>query len=757
MASEDHREKLARLLNPSQLEASTTTEGPLLVLAGAGSGKTRVLVHRVAYLIDTGRAWPREILAVTFTNKAAGEMKSRLEKLVPGGAKDAWIGTFHSIAGRMLRREGHRLGYSPSFTIYDTDDQRRALKRVMDDLGMDPESRGASIQAIAGEIDRAKNHGLTPKDLETRQQDRYTIPAQMAARRVYGRYQSLLKRSNAMDFGDLLLLALELLKHHPEAREKFARRFRYVMVDEFQDTNRVQYEILKLLVADHRNLMVVGDDDQAIYRWRGAEVANILEFPREFADAKVVKLEQNYRSTGLILEGANAIIKKNARRHGKSLFTDSPPGVPIGVALVNHGDEEAFLVAETIAARVRSGASPSEFAILYRQNAQSRSFEESLRRARVAFTIVGGMGFYERREVKDVLAYLRLIANPASQEDLERVINVPPRKIGDVTVTKLRAAGESAGISGSPILDLPDTAMAAADVKGKTLDRLRELGTLLKELGVLAQTASAADVAHALIERIAYIKFLEASDPTSAEDRVANVKELVSSIAEHESLYAGGTGEEEEDGFGIAGARSPLAAFLDQASLVSTNDNESTKDSVTLLTIHAAKGLEFPVVFLVGMEEMTFPSRRAVEGENEDMEEERRLCYVAVTRAMKELNLLAARFRRIYGTEEVRRPSRFLGDLPDNVVQTFGGKSAPARRSDFEEHDRSYRSSDREPTYPMDDDAIRTGTRVIHNTFGTGVVETVSGNGPQAHLTVRFPTEGVRRIVARFVRVAKNS
>lgn len=769
--------ELAKLLNPAQLEAVITTEGPLLVLAGAGSGKTRVLVHRVAHLVESSLARPYEILAVTFTNKAAQEMKTRLEKLVPGGVRDAWIGTFHSIAGRILRREGMRLGYAPNFSIYDTDDQRRALKRVMQDLGMDPEERGASLQAIATEIDRAKNHGLTPRDMELSNKGGYAIPAQIAARRVYGRYQQHLRQSNAMDFGDLLLLAVEVLRHHPEARARFARRFRYVMVDEFQDTNRVQYELLRLLVEEHQNLMVVGDDDQAIYRWRGAEVANILEFPRAYPQAKVVKLEENYRSTGLILEAANAIIKKNSRRHGKMLRTEAGAGLPLGIALVNHGDEEAYLVAQTIAARVAGGDSASDFAILYRQNAQSRAFEDALRRARVSFTIVGGTGFYERREVKDVLAYLRLVANPASMEDLERIINVPARKLGDVTVEKLRRAGEAAGVSGAHILLLPEAQLRAVDLSGKTLEKIRELGQLLAALVELARTAPAEEVARTLIERIGYLKYLHASDEASGDDREANVKELVNTIAEREADYraeADGVDGDGEEGFGLASARTPLEAFLDDASLVSPNDTTSSPEAVTLLTIHAAKGLEFPVVFLVGMEEQTFPSRRAVEGDVEDLEEERRLCYVAVTRAMRELNLLAARFRRIYGSEEVRRPSRFLGDLPDSVVTTFGSPSGGSRggggggggrgtirseprrgtRDDVVYDDDGFSAS--EPVARIaDDDGFRVGDRVFHNTFEHGVVESVSGTGPQAHLTVRFPTEGVRRVVARFVRRAK--
>ncbi|MFO0727480.1 MAG: UvrD-helicase domain-containing protein [Myxococcota bacterium] len=773
---ERSRIALSKLLNPEQLEAATTTEGPLLVLAGAGSGKTRVLVHRVAHIVDAHLAYPREILAVTFTNKAAGEMRERLQKLIGRGASDAWIGTFHSIAGRILRRDGHRLGYTPSFSIYDTDDQKRVVKRIMQALNIETEGRGISISGVLTEIDRAKNHGLLPKDFAA-QQKGFGFPVETAARRVYPRYQEELKKSNAMDFGDLLLLAVELLKHHPEVRDRLKRRFRYVLVDEFQDTNKVQFDLLKLITEDHHNLAVVGDDDQAIYRWRGAEVGNILGFPTLYPDAKVVKLEQNYRSTGNILSAANAIIQKNRQRHQKTLFTEEDAGLPIGVAMVAHGDDEAFLVAETIAARVRNGDDPGEFAILYRQNAQSRSFEEALRRARVPFTIVGGTGFYERREVRDLLAYLRLIANPSSSEDLERILNVPSRKIGDTTLERLRAAGEKAGVSGLAALELPTSTLEAEGIKGKTLERIQEFAKLIRELAEKAEQLSATEIAQQVVERTKYLAYLAESDPATAEDRVANVEELVSSIAEHEESYqelepSPAAGEDDE-GFGIAGARTPLSAFLDEASLVTTNDAPSGQSSVTMLTIHAAKGLEFKVVYLVGMEELTFPSRRAVEGDSGDLEEERRLCYVAVTRAMRELNLLAARYRRIYGSEEVRRPSRFLGDLPDSIVTSFGRPEEP-RRSSAEPPRTAHRPPRLDVHYDVDEEApphrraeptlevsdtrgYRPGSRVFHNTFGLGVVEAVSGEGQKAHLTIRFPTAGVRQVVARFVRAQEDS
>lgn len=766
---------LARLLNPEQYEAATTTEGPLLILAGAGSGKTRVLVHRIAHIVEKRRAWPREILAVTFTNKAAAEMRHRAEALIGPSAKEAWIGTFHSLCGRMLRREGHRLGYDASFTIYDDDDQKRVIRRVMQELQIETDGRGVSINQVAHEIDRAKNHGQLPATYLKRDGGGFRTPSQSATLRVYPRYQDELRRSNAMDFGDLLLLTKEILEHHPEARENLAHRFRYLLVDEFQDTNKVQYEILKLLLLGHDNLAVVGDDDQSIYRWRGAEVGNILGFTDDFPNAKVVRLEQNYRSTGHILSAANAVIQRNKRRHKKTLFTEAEAGLPIGVAMLDHGDEEAFLVAETIAARIRGGADPHDFVILYRQNAQSRAFEEALRRARVPFVIIGGTGFYERREIRDLLAYLRLLVNPRSMEDLERIINVPPRKIGETTVDRLRAAGAVADVTGLAILDLPDETLEAQGLKGKTLERIRELGALMKKLGAQAEEASASDVARALIEAIDYPGYLEAADPASAEDRIANVQELVTSIVEHETARSAAV----EGGYGIAGARTPLAAFLDETSLVSTADRDSLEGSVSMMTLHAAKGLEFPVVFMVGMEEHTFPIRRAVEGLEDDLEEERRLCYVGMTRAMRELNLLCARYRRIYGNEEVRLPSRFLGELPDAIVTTFGRRTRPAfadrsasddagaeARVEYEEidphdpDDAPYVPPAPRPRVappPGGGGGMRVGARVIHNLFGVGVVEAVSGSGANAHLTIRFPTEGTKRVVARFVRPAEDS
>jgi ATP-dependent DNA helicase UvrD/PcrA len=798
--------ELEKLLNPAQLLAATTTEGPLLILAGAGSGKTRVIVHRIAYILSAGRGRAHEIFAVTFTNKAAGEMRGRLAELIGPEIDRAWIGTFHALSARMLRIEGKRLGYEKNFTIYDEDDSKRLMKSVMERAGVDTSSRGVSVQEIAQEIDRAKNLGLTPEQLSKRPAGD-SVAARLA-RRIYPKYQDALRKANAMDFGDLLLLAVELLRHHPEARRRFHDRFRYVMVDEFQDTNAVQYELLKLLVRPENNLAVVGDDDQAIYRWRGADVTNILHFEDEFQDVEVVKLEENYRSSANILAAANSVIKRNAHRHDKTLKTKAPSGEKVKVALVDTSEQEAALVARIIAERLARNERPEDFAILYRQNAQSRLFEEALRKARIPFVLIGGTGFYDRMEVKDVLSYLRIVANPSSTQDFERVVNVPPRKIGDKTIELLRAAAEPKGLEGSRMLELSPDEMRAGGIKPAAAAALGSLALMLESFRELAAHASATEVAKRIIEETGYVHHLEKSEPQTAPDRIANVAELVSSIAEHESMLEQGGHPTEEEGLGLAGARTPLEAFLDTAALSSPNDESSRDGAVSMLTLHSAKGLEFPAVFMVGMEEQTFPSKRALDsGEREAMEEERRLCYVGMTRAKRELALIAARQRRIYGKVEVRRASRFLGELPDAIVgNLFGGIFEPRRterepsyaagegpplRAVDRGHDRivyddpqdAGRAAEDWPPQPADDPAptsdmeesrphswsraraparaegraFRPGSRVFHNSFGEGTVEDADGLGQDARLTIRFPAAGVKRVVARFVRSLEES
>ncbi|MEM1024448.1 MAG: UvrD-helicase domain-containing protein [Myxococcota bacterium] len=754
---------LATLLNPEQLRAARHVDGPLLILAGAGSGKTRVLVHRVYNLIEIEAAKPWQIMAVTFTNKAAQEMKDRLQKLLGPSVRDAWIGTFHSICARLLRIEGERLGFDRSFTIYDVDDARRLVKSILQEVGHEAASKAAMVNGVLNEIDRAKNDAVEAAEF-AEQSSPYDTPQRRAARKVYPRYQRALMRSNAMDFGDLLLWTVHLLKKEGEVRERLGERFRFVMVDEFQDTNRVQYDFLRLLVATHRNLAVVGDDDQSIYRWRGADVSNILDFPQAFPTAEVVKLETNYRSSRHILGAANAVIRHNSRRHPKTLRTDAEDGAPVKLALVNRSEEEAALVARTI---TDSGRPPSDFAVLYRSNAQSRLFEEAFMRAEIPYALVGGTGFYERMEVKDILAYLRVTANPSSRSDFARIVNTPTRGIGTKTVERLRKAGEAHDREGAELLSLPDGVLTDAGLSAGAIKKLRVLDRKLSDWRELAETTSATEVASRIIEDLDYLGHLEKSDPTTAEDRAANVSELVNSIAEFEDQIQDSDGEE---GIGLAGARTPLQAFLDGAALVSPADTTADGRQVMLMTLHSAKGLEFPVVFMVGMEERTFPSQRAVDDlDPESLEEERRLCYVGMTRAEEELILVAARFRRMYGREEVRLASRFLGELPDGIVETLGG----ARLEDLEwssgraqehgpsepyvEYDLSFQGepdpySAPEPTRRGGSGALQPGAQVVHNLFGTGTVVESDGGGSDARLTIDFPDAGRKRVVARFVR-----
>lgn len=749
---------LKSALNPEQFRAATHVDGPLLVLAGAGSGKTRVLIHRIAHILDQEKAKPWQIMAVTFTNKAAAEMRHRLETLVGPTAKEAWLGTFHALSARMLRIEGYRLGYAGNFSIYDAEDSKRLLKQILKEMGIETNHHGVNPNSIGGEIDRAKNKGLGPKAFAESVQA-FDVPARKLAKAVYFKYQDALRKANAMDFGDLVYLSTELLKHHPAAAARFQKRFRYIMVDEFQDTNHIQYEWLKVLLKDHENLMVVGDDDQSIYRWRGAEVAHILGFEHTFPKSEVVRLEQNYRSTGNILDAANAVIARNQRRHGKNLFTESGPGAKVGLALLESSEQEAELVINLIREEIEEGADPADCAILYRMNAQSRMFESHLRRARIPYRLVGGTGFFDRMEVKDIVAYLRLIVNPNSRSDFERVVNTPGRGIGAKTIERLRAAGEAAGLEGLRMLELDDAALKKAGLSAASIKKLRGFEALILELKQLSLKQSATQVATEVVHRTDYEKHLLAKDRASAEDRFSNVEELVSSVAELEARI-----ESESQ------SKTSLERFLDEASLASGERSEGDIDGVRLMTLHTAKGLEFPCVLMVGLEEKTFPSARAVEdGEEAPMEEERRLCYVGMTRAMRKLTLTSARRRVIFGKTEVRLPSRFLGEIPDDVVET-AGFTAPSALVSFKSL--ADRGLDGPLDRPLDDrddgnpffeepssEEVRTiasveigaESQVFHRSFGRGKVLQVEGAGPRARATVSFESGATKTIVLKFL------
>jgi DNA helicase-2/ATP-dependent DNA helicase PcrA len=761
-------------LNEEQRAAVEHGDGPLMVLAGAGTGKTRVLVHRIARLVERGTE-PWAILAVTFTNKAAAEMRHRL-RLVLGEAADAmWIGTFHATCARILRRYADRVGLTRSFVIFDDGDQVKLVERLLKEAGLDDE---VSPRTVLSRIDRAKNRNVDPRAIRTGIYDD-------VIERVYPLYQAQLAKENAVDFNDLLLKVLELLGREDTGRA-LKLRFRHVLVDEFQDTNRVQYDLVRQLAEATRNLTVVGDDDQSVYSWRGAEPRNLLDFDRDFPDAKVIKLEQNYRSSQTILDAANAVIGKNRDRHEKSLWTDRGPGET--VEIYQAGDErgEAYFVAQSIRRLLDDGPlSPNDVAILYRTNAQSRVLEEHLRAARVPAKVVGAVSFFERKEVKDVIAYLRLLGNPAADSAFERVVNVPARGIGEATVDRLRAAARA---SGTGIYEAARLA-ARGEVAGlgaaprKKLAGFVELMTGLAD--VIAQGASVAETIIQVVDRSGLRAKLEADSSTEARDRLGNLAELVSTATDFDDEVeaegdgggggGGGFGPEDDDA-PAAGGRRTVDDFLERIALSSAGD-QTTGEQVALMTIHIAKGLEWPVVFLTGLEDGLFPSLREREGASEDaaLEEERRLAYVAITRARERLVLTHARTRRVWGEFRPQVPSRFLDDVPPGCLaaprratpampkgpRIVDGNWAPkpsgfAARRRRDELDQRVDYDDG-PVFRVGEDdhvprgGFAVGAVVSHQTLGAGRVVGVSGSGHDQKVIVDFGAIGRKTVFARFL------
>ena len=737
-------------MNPEQRAAVDHGDGPLLVLAGAGTGKTRVLVHRIAQLVNHGVA-PWEILAVTFTNKAAQEMRSRLRELLGDIADRMWIGTFHATCAKLLRKYGTYVGLTKSFVIFDDDDQMKLVEKLLKETGLDDQ---ISARTVLSRIDRAKNRGVDPASVKTGTFDD-------VIEKIAPMYQQQLAKENAVDFNDLLLKVLALFAED-EAAKALRVKFRHVLVDEFQDTNLVQYDLVRHLAEATRNLTVVGDDDQSIYAWRGAEPRNLLDFDRDFPDAVVIKLEQNYRSTQTILDAANGIIRKNRDRHDKALWTEQGAGEPL--ELFTAGDErgEAYFIAQSIRRQLDDGPfSPKEIAILYRTNAQSRVLEEHLRAARVPAKVVGAQSFFERKEVKDVIAYLRLLGNPMADSACERVVNVPARGIGDTTVDRLRGAARANGTS---VLDAARAA-ARGDVAGlgaaprKKLHGFVELVDGLVQ--VIAQGASVAETIIQVVDRSGLRAKLEADDSSEARDRLDNLAELVTLASDFD--------EESEEA-------QTVEAFLERIALSSPSDTSAPGDAVVLMTIHVAKGLEWPVVFISGLEDGLFPSLREREGTNEDaaMEEERRLAYVAITRARERLILSHARTRRQWGEVRIQDPSRFLMDLPAGTVaareRAVGPTKGPSivngnwvrakgtgerRREARNEFDQRAPDDDL-PTYQVDRDVqrgepFRTGDSVRHETLGSGRVVAVQGAGKDTKVIVEFANAGRKTIFAKFL------
>ena len=691
-------------LNPPQREAVTHPGGPLLILAGAGSGKTRVLAYRVAYLLRHQSIAPARILAVTFTNKAANEMRERVDRLVGTAVAQAiWIGTFHHICSRILRRNGDRVGVGRNFLIFDEDDQRAVIRQCLKGLGLD--ERRFPPAVVLALIDRAKNEGVDHLAYAERANGWY----EEVVARVFNAYQRTLREQNALDFDDLLLEVVRLFGEAAEVKEEYQDRFQHVLVDEYQDTNRAQYLIIRTLAEKHRNICVVGDDDQSIYGWRGADVRNILEFEQDYPDATIVKLEQNYRSTKTILQAAGEVIQHNPHRHRKALWTANPAGEPIVLYEAFDGHDEARFVVDEIA-RLRDGLRYRDFVVLYRTNAQSRLFEEQCLRAGIPYTIVGGVRFYERKEIRDIIAYLRLALIPADDASLTRIINVPRRGIGDVSFGRLEAYARGHGLSVLEAMAQPE---ALEDLPKAAQRTAAELVDLIARLRDRASRVRTTDLIDAAIVETGYQAMLEAEGTDEAYSRLENLRELVTVAKEFEDV----TGEE------------GLNAFLQHLALVTDLDTwQEQVDRVTLMTLHSAKGLEFAVVFLAGLEEGLFPHARALE-EAEGLEEERRLCYVGMTRAKQHLYLSHARTRTIFGSTMPGVPSRFLEEVPAELV-TKPTPAPPAVTWMEEERDI--------PSFAV-------GDHVRHASFGEGRVLGVEGEGVRAVVTVQF-AQGVKQL-----------
>ena len=719
-------------LNPEQRRAVTTTEGPLLVLAGAGSGKTRVLVHRIAYLIGVCGIPPEQILAVTFTNKAAAEMRERVVKLLGPEAQSVWVATFHSTCVRILRRDIGHLGLSRGFAIYDEADSLSTIKEALRRRGLDP--KHSDPKRLRWRIDQWKNGGLLPAQVAERAAD---FEAEEAAE-LYAGYQRLLAEANALDFGDLILQTTQLFERFPEVLEHYRRRWNYVLVDEYQDTNRVQYRLTTQLTEAHRNLCAVGDPDQSVYGWRGADLRNILDFERDFPETEVVKLERNYRSRRPILEGASAVVARNLARREKQMVAERGDGELIRLfEAEDERDEAQFAIRELLAAARSGDRSYRDFAIFYRTNAQSRPFEEELLKYDVPYAVIGGVRFYERAEVKDALAYLRLVINPEDRAALLRVVNRPARGIGKATLERAESLAEGAGVS------LWQGFRRLADTSGnRAAAKIRAFAELLDGLRAEGTDCEPAELLSRVLQRSGYLEHLERENTPEAETRLENLRELVGAAEDFAQQNA--------DLAEVGEERSALELFLDQVALVSDTDHyDDRADRVSLMTVHSAKGLEFPAVFLVGLEEGVFPhasSSRDAEG----LEEERRLFYVGMTRAMEQLFLCCASQRRRFGTRTYAVPSRFLSEVPEEVV--VGELRSPGQTGDAGPHEgRGGGRADLDYSYGQDESAaVAPGLRVTHPVFGAGVVVDVSGQGPKTKLRIRFERVGMKTIMLRF-------
>ena len=725
-------------LNEMQQQAVNTTEGPLLILAGAGSGKTTVLVNRVNHIIETGLAYPWQVLAITFTNKAAGELRERLVNAIGQEAESIWAYTFHSCCSRILRRFGERLGYTNRFTIYDTDDSRRVMKQCQKHLGID--DKLINHKSILAEISRAKDSLISPAEYKASTVNDFR-KSKIAL--CYELYQQELKKSDAMDFDDIIYNTVQLLNENDDVRELYQEQFRYVMVDEYQDTNHAQYVLTSILSDKYKNICVVGDDDQSIYRFRGATIENILSFEQHYKNAKVIRLEENYRSTQNILDGANAVIANNKNRKGKTLYTRMGDGDKIVLNTAMNESEESSYIVDEILKNVRNGRKLSDHAILYRMNAQSRNLEVMLTKSGVSHRIIGGHRFFDRKEIKDIISYFAVINNPADNVRLQRIINVPKRQIGDTMFANILEISTGLGISAFEVCERADEFQKTS----RSASKLIAFTELIKGFQECVENnMPMSDLLQELLEQTKYLDYL-GEDPETYEDRVNNIKELSSMFIKYQE-------ESEEPN---------LSDFLEDVALITDIDSyNEDEDSVVLMTLHSAKGLEFPVVFIPGMEEGIFPGNQSVYSE-EDLEEERRLAYVGITRAKEKLYLVNARQRMLYGQTNRNMQSRFIGELPPSVCDdvtvrnnfrsSFGApvKTTPAVRSSQGAHEFGQAGK----TSVKSTVEYKIGDTVIHKSFGTGAILSLQPMGNDVLMEVAFDKAGTKKMMANFARLEK--
>lgn len=748
------KERLLNGMNPKQKEAVVCTEGPLLLMAGAGSGKTRVLTHRIAYLIEEKGINPWNILAITFTNKAAKEMKERVKGLMGIEGEDVWVSTFHSMCVRILRRDVDHIGYSRNFTIIDSSEQLTLMKRVLKELNIDPKKYDP--RSILGAISNAKNGLLTPADYQETQGDFFT----QIVGRCYEIYQKELRQNQCMDFDDLIMNTIRLFKENPEALAFYQNKFQYIHVDEYQDTNHAQYTLVNMLAARFKNLCVVGDADQSIYGWRGADMQNILDFEKDYPEAEVILLEQNYRSTKTILEAANQVIQNNRNRRDKSLWTENHEGPRIKYYRgQTERDEGQFVVREIQNQIANEGRDYGDFAVLYRTNAQSRAVEDILVKSNIPYTMVGGHKFYDRKEIKDILAYLSAIANPDDSISLERIINVPKRGVGPGSLDKLRQFAE---LHGFPLLEAAQN-IELSNVTGKAAKELGKFGQIMAEFHQMIPYLTITELTEEVLEKSGYKEELRIQNTLESQARLENLEEFLTVTKEFDKQYANRS-EEEGDA-----PEDKLSIFLNDLALFSDLDNyEEETTQVTLMTLHAAKGLEFPVVFLVGMEENLFPLSRSLMEESE-LEEERRLAYVGITRAEEKLYFTNAFSRTLYGRTQYNQASRFVAEIESDLLE--GTSARPAQPIQSNTSRGTFNPKVFKPIYQQAQSAKpavstkketggdasdwKAGDKVSHKKWGTGTVVRVSGKAKDMELDVAFAQQGVKRLLAAFAPIEK--